>query len=111
MGLLADKIERAFKDRQHRTVEVPEWGMTLHVFPITLGQLSRINEETDPMKRLVRIILLRARDDKGEMIFDNLDAEAMLAKGIGLYGPEVIMRVCTELGVGEFTDEAAAEKN
>lgn len=111
MSKLAGKVARAFSSRQHRVVEVPEWGETIHVFPITLGQLSRINEETDPMKRLVRIILVRSRDEKGELLFDNEDAEALLAQGVGDYGPEVIMRVCTQLGLGEFTNEAAVEKN
>ena len=111
MGKLASKVTKAFQSRTHRVIEVPEWGETIHVFPITLGQLSRINEETDPMKRLVRIILIRARNEKGDLLFDNEVAEALLAQGVGDYGPEVIMRVCTQLGVGEFTDEAAAEKN
>ena len=111
MGDLARKVGRAFKERKHRLVEVPEWGMTLHVFPLTLGQLSRINEETDPMKRLVRVIMVRARKEDGQPLFDIDDAEALVGEGVGDYGPEVIMRVCTEMGSGEFTDEAAAEKN
>lgn len=111
MGRLAGKIAKAFESRQHRTIEVPEWGEIIHVYPITLGQLSRINEETDPMKRLIRVILVRSRNDKNELMYDNEDAEALLSQGVGPYGPEVIMRVCNELGIGEFTDEAAAEKN
>ena len=54
---------------------------------------------------------MRSRDEKGELLFDNEDAEALLAQGVGDYGPEVIMRVCTQLGLGEFTNEAAVEKN
>ena len=111
MSKLAGKVAKAFQSRTHRVIEVPEWGETIHVFPITLDQLSRINEETDPMKRLVRIILVRSRNEKGDLLFDNEDAEALLAQGVGDYGPEVIIRVCTQLGMGEFTDEAAAEKN
>ena len=111
MGSLAGKVGRAFKERKHRILEVPEWGMTLHIFPLTLGQLSRIQEETDPMKRLVRILMVRARDEKGEPLFDLEDCEALMAQGVGDFGPDVVMRVCTQIGAGEFADEAQAEKN
>ena len=111
MSKIAAKISKAFASRAHRVVEVPEWGETLHVFPLTLEQLSRINEESDPMRRLVRILMVRARKEDGTPLFDIEDAEAFLSKGVGPYGPEVMMRVCAELGAGDFPDEAAVEKN
>lgn len=112
MSALARKINAAFTARKSRVVTVPEWGVDIHVFPLTLGQLSRINEEKDPMKRLVQIILVRSRKEDGSLLFDAEDAEALMAEGVGAYGPDVIMRVCAQLGAGdEFPDEAAAEKN
>lgn len=111
MSALARKINAAFSARKSRVVTVPEWGVDIHVFPLTLGQLSRINDEKDPMKRLVQIILVRSRKEDGSLLFDAEDAEALMAEGVGPYGPEVIMRVCAELGDSEFPDEAAAEKN
>jgi len=111
MSSFASQVGRAYAGRQARTVRVPEWDLTIHVFPITLGQLSRIQEETDPMKRLVRIIMVRAKKEDGEPLFDLEDAEALVAKGVGDYGPDVVMRVCAELGDVEFPDEAQAEKN
>lgn len=110
MGSLATKIGQAFKDRKHRELEVPEWGVTIHVFPLTLGNLQRINEITDPMERLVRILLVRARKADGTPMFDLADCEALMAEGVGDYGPDVVMRVCAELG-DVPTDEAADEKN
>lgn len=111
MGALAAKIGQAFKDRTHRELEVPEWGVTIHVFPLTLGNLARINEETDPMRRLVRIIMVRARNADGTPMFDLADAEALMDKGTGDFGPDVVMRVCAELGDAVAPDEAEAEKN
>lgn len=111
MSALARKINANFAARKSRVVTVPEWGVDIHVFPLTLGQLSRINEEKDPMKRLVQIILVRSRKEDGTLLFDAEDAEALMAEGVGPYGPDVVMRVCAEMGVGEFANEAAAEKN
>lgn len=111
MSAFASKVSRAFKERKHRILEVPEWGVTIHVFPLTLGQLSRIQEETDPMKRLVRVLMVRARKADGTPLFDLEDCEALLAEGVDGFGPDVVMRVVTEIGVSEFTDEAQAEKN
>jgi len=111
MGALARKINQSFKERKFRLVEVPEWGVTIHVFPLTLGQLSRINEETEPMKRLVRVLFIRSRDAEGQPLFDQADIESLLAEGVGDYGPDVVMRVVSQLGDEEIPDEAAAEKN
>lgn len=111
MSALAQKISRAFAERKYRVVRVPEWDMDIHVFPLTLGQLSRINEETDPMKRLVRVLMVRARDEKGQPLFDLADAEALMAEGVGDYGPDVVARVCSQLGNDDIPDEAAVEKN
>lgn len=111
MGLLAKKVNESFKARKSRVLHVPEWGLDLHIFPLTLGQLARIKEETDDMRRLVRILLMRARKEDGTPIFDAEDCEALLAEGVGDYGPDVVMRVVTEIGAGEFDDEAQAEKN
>ena len=112
MGALARKINAAFTARKSRVVTVPEWGVDIHVFPITLGQLSRINEEKDPIKRMVEVVLIRSRKEDGTLLFDREDVEALIAEGVGPYGPDVVTRVCAQLGAGdEFPDEAAAEKN
>lgn len=111
MSALAGKVNAAFKARKSRIVHVPEWGLDIHVFPLTLGQLARIKEETEDMRRLVRVLLVRARKEDGSPLFDAEDAEALMAEGVGIYGPDVLMRVVMEIGAGEFQDEAAAEKN
>lgn len=111
MSALANKARAAFKARKSRVLHVPEWGLDLHIFPMTLGQLGRIKEEADELKRMVRILLVRARNEDGTPIFDADDAEALIAEGVDDYGPDVIIRVVTEMGAGDFTDEAQAEKN
>lgn len=112
MGALARKINQAFSARKSRIVSVPEWGVDIHVFPLTLGQLSRINEEKDPIKRMVEVVLMRSRKEDGTLLFDREDMEALVAEGVGSYGPDVVMRVCAQLGAGDdVPDEAAAEKN
>lgn len=111
MGALARKVALAYAARKSRVVHVPEWDLDIYVFPLTLGQLSRINEETDPIKRIVRVLMVRAKQANGEPLFDLEDAEALVSQGVGAYGPDVATRVCAELGEVEFPDEAQAEKN
>jgi hypothetical protein len=111
MGVLSRKVAQVYAGRKSRVVRVPEWDIDIHVFPLTLGQLSRINEETDPIKRLVRVLLVRAKKEDGEPLFDIEDAEALISQGVAAFGPDVVMRVCAELGEVEFPDEAQAEKN
>lgn len=111
MSAFARKVAQAYKARASRVVHVPEWEMDIHVFPLTLGQLSRINEETDPIKRIVRVLMVRAKQENGEPLFDLEDAEALVSQGVGGFGPDVVTRVCAELGEVEFPDEAQAEKN
>ncbi len=111
MGVLSTRIGRAFKERPHRIVRVPEWDLEIYVYPLTLGQLSRINAETDMMKRLIETLLIRARDKDGELLFDREDADALFSQGVGPYGPDVLIRVVSELGDVAFADEAQVEKN
>lgn len=111
MSAFSRKVAQEYKGRKSRVVRVPEWDVDIHVFPLTLGQLARINEETDPIKRIVRVLMVRAKQENGEPLFDVEDAETLVSQGVGCFGPDVVTRVCAELGEVDFPDEAQAEKN
>lgn len=112
MSGFAKKIEANFGARKSRVIRVPEWdNLEIHVFPLTMGQISRIDEESDDMKRVIRKLIVRARKEDGTPIFDAEDAEALLAQGVGPYGPDVVTRVVLEIQKEDRLDEAAVEKN
>jgi hypothetical protein len=109
----ADKVERAFAARVARVIVVPEWDLELHVFPVTIGQISKINAEEDSLRRAARIIQVRGKNADGRPVLDDADFEAMCMKGIGPYGPQVVVRVAAEI-MADFAsanDAEAAEKN
>lgn len=111
MSTFAKKISRVWNDRPHRVIRVPEWDLDIYVWPMTLGQLSRIREEKDEEKQILRILLVRARDEKGELLFDAEDIEAFFSQGVGRYGPDVVKEVVAKLGDVDYPDEAQDEKN
>lgn len=110
MGKLAAQIEKAFDRKQLRAIPVPEWGLTVYVYPLTLRQLSIINAEKDSFSRIARQLIVRAKDAEGAPLFDEEDFEKLLSHGMGPYGPEVVARVVTAMQAGDAPAEDA-EKN
>jgi len=110
MGRLAGKVEAAFARKRVHKVEVPEWELALHVFPITIGQLAAINAEADPYRRIVRSLIVRAKDDQGRPLFDEDDFDKLVSHGVEAYGPEVVARVVREMQAADAGPEDL-EKN
>lgn len=110
MGKLAAQIEKAFDRKKLRAVPVPEWDMTLYVYPLTLRQLSVINAEKDNFSRIARQLVVRAKDADGAPLFDEEDFEKLCSHGMGPYGPEVVARVVVAMQAGDESAEDA-EKN
>lgn len=105
MGFLARMIQEDFSGRQAREVEVPEWNKTLYVFPLTIGQLSAIEEEPNQYTRAARIIVTRGKNADGSPMFDEDDYKKMCSHGsVGRTSLEVIGRVAGEL----MADESSA---
>lgn len=111
MGKLADEIQATFAARGSRTVTVPEWnGRVLTVFPITIGQLTKIQGESDNFRRAARIIQVRAKNADGSAMFDEVDLETLCSHGVNAYGPVVVVRVAGEI-MADAPQEEAAEGN
>lgn len=111
MGKLADEVQAAFQARGSRTVTIPEWGnRVVTVFPITIGQLTKIQAETDDFRRAARIIQVRGKNADGSAMFDEVDFETLCTHGIGQYGPKVIVRVAGEI-MADIPAGEAAEGN
>lgn len=116
MGALAGKVEAAFAANEAREVVVPEWGLTLYVYPITLRQYSTILAPDDAVGKMLETIRVRGKNANGSPALDAADVDALLNRGTGDYGLGVVSRVAMEImrDVPGFaiTDEAvdSAEK-
>lgn len=109
MGALVKKIEEAFASKRANSVHVPEWGLTLTVFPITLGQLSRINEEVDVFRQAARTIQVRAKNPDGSPMFDDDDFEKLVSHGVDNFGPAVVHRVRRAMAAFDQVPEDVAD--
>ena len=110
MGRLVSKIEAAFARKRVQQVKVPEWDLVLYVFPITIGQLATINAEADPYRRIVRSLVVRAKDQEGRPLFDEDDFDKLVSHGVEAFGPDVVARVVREMQAADSAPEDA-EKN
>lgn len=113
MSGFADKVEKAYAGRQARVIRVPEWDLDLYVYPVTIGQISKINAEEDAVRRAARIVQVRGKTAEGKPALDENDLETLCMRGVGPYGPQVIVRVAAEIMAdwAGTNDAEAAEKN
>jgi hypothetical protein len=81
-----------------RTIEVPEWGTTFFVTPLTLKEQSVLHgwkERSREEQLLVyaRIIAMKAQDDKGARLFADKDYALLVEKDYQLLsrlGAEIV---------------------
>jgi len=94
-----------------RKIDIPEWGMAIYVAPLNVQQMGTIAAEENLGRRLARILVSRARDEKGTPLFGEAEFEAFVLNGTGKYGPEVLARVVGEIQSDYVLDVEEAEKN
>ena len=113
MSTFGDKVRAAYGARQARVVRVPEWDLDLHVWPVTIAQVTRINAETDSIRRAARIVQVRGKSATGEALISDADFEELCSFGMGPFGPQVVVRVAGEIMQDWVAqpDEQAAEGN
>jgi hypothetical protein len=110
MGVLRQKVLDAYKEVGSRVIEVPEWDMQLHIFPMTLAQLSAIESKTDVIDKALEILKQRACDENGNKLFDDADIAALRNFGVGEYGLEFINKISEQMNSDLIVDEDAAKK-
>jgi hypothetical protein len=81
MSQFAEKIKRHYAGLALGKVEVPEWEVTIHVRPATIGQSATILKEVDQFRQACRLIQIRAKKEDGSPLFDESDFEAMVSHG------------------------------
>jgi hypothetical protein len=97
MPSLIEQIDAAWERRERREVDVPEWGVKFCVWPITLKQLSLIQGEADPFLRALRIIQVRGKTESGLQMIDQATYDKLAQRGVGPFGPDVVVRVAGQI--------------
>ena len=113
MGKLAGMIESDFRNRKARVVEVPEWDMSLYIFPLTIGQLETIEAEVGIYKQACRAIVTRSKNEDGSPMFDEQDFAKMIThSGSGRFTLKILGRIKREImaDIDEREPEVIAEE-
>lgn len=79
MSEYAEKIKRHYAGLALGTVAVPEWDVTLHIRPATIGQSAEILKEHDQFRQACRLIQVRAKKEDGSPLFDQQDFDVMVS--------------------------------
>ena len=109
MSDFSERIVEAFKAVEMRSIVIEEWDATIYVRPVTVLQLSEIWAEPDTFLRAVKTIRIRAKNADGSPFITTGEADYLIKKGLGKYGPKVIARVATEIDQ-DIPDQEGVEK-
>lgn len=106
MSAFVERIKSHYAGLPLGTVDVPEWGVTMHIRPATIGQSAEILKEADQFRQACRLIQVRAKKEDGLPLFDDADFEAMVSHG----EVTVINRVVDDImSIGDM-EEGEAKK-
>lgn len=94
---MPSSIKRYFDElsEERSTIEIPEWGKTVYVGPLTMAQYRLIADakKVSDSECALTIIRACAKDEKGRPAFDSEEQE-----DLRLYGtPAVILRVADQI--------------
>lgn len=96
MSEILDRITAHFDSLGKRTIEVPEWGCTIHATPVTIAERNRIYKNSkgdNDYATLVRMIVVKATDADGKPMFNAADEPKLLNHA----DSTVIVRVAAEI--------------
>jgi hypothetical protein len=99
-------------DRKHEIVSCPEWACDVHVYSLTVGQLTRLEKTASDETSndfIAQVVYLCACDSKGIRIFSKGDVEALQDKHPAPMAR--ISKVAMQLSNSGGSPEALAEKN
>lgn len=99
MSEAISKITSHFEALGTRVIEVPEWGLTIYSTPVTVAERNRIYSKgggDNDFELLVRILIEKARNEKGEKLFTIADKAVLIQKA----DSSVLIRVATEIMSG-----------
>lgn len=109
MSRLIDEAVAHFSNREVRSIEVPEWNVTLYAKKLTLDDKSRWAKraEGDATDYIVYACIFGLQDDKGEQVF-GLEDKVKLKKSVD---PEIVTRLGNFALALDAESEEEREKN
>lgn len=95
MSEILEKAKSHFRERLEggmESVEVPEWGVTIHFKPETLRQRAAVHKaaQTSIADGLVEKLIQRALDADGKPLFKGVHRTELLRE----VDPDVVTRIC-----------------
>jgi len=97
---LAEKIKANYKDNAApvKLESVPdEWETDIYIYPKTLGQMIEIESETDPIRKAIKTLVIRAKNDQGTRVFSDEDERTLISYGVEPYGSETLLDIYKEI--------------
>jgi len=102
MSAFSGKLKELRANAPMRSFEVPEWGLTVYVGPLTIGQVRAYSGEDDPFKRACRLIQVRAKDAEGQFLFDEEDYNTMITVGL----TDTVFKVAARIAEDDNSEDA-----
>jgi hypothetical protein len=67
-----DLVREHFASLGTKTIEVPEWKLTIYATPVTLSEKNKLYRKSrdNDMELLVDVLILKATDAEGKKLFD-----------------------------------------
>jgi hypothetical protein len=98
-----DKAVEHFDSFEVNQIDVPEWDCVVYYTPFTLAEKKKLLKfaKSDDIEFLIRTLILKARDEQGEPMFDVGDRVTLLNK----VSDVVITRVVNEISAVPDMDE------
>lgn len=93
---LADAIAAHWAAMQRQTIEVPEWGATIHFDPLTLAERDRLRSYAGN-EQLAEVLILKAEDGAGARIFTKADKHQLMHAA----APSIVARVAERMLVAD----------
>ena len=100
MSEFTKELEKLFNDSDPEIVEAEGWPEPYDKFwiwPITLGQLQAIDEETDVYKKAAKVLLVRCKTEDGKRIFTQHDIDKLMSHGVGKFGPAMVVKLASAI--------------
>lgn len=91
-----DKVKAHYDSLSRRVIKVPEWDLDIHATPLTVAERRQIYsgvEDGDEHTPIVRILMIKARDEKGDPIFSKADEPHLMHHA----SPAVLFRVAADI--------------
>ncbi len=98
-----EKAVAHFGDLEVKQIDVPEWETVVYASPFTMAEKKKLLKfaKDDDLEFLVRALILKATDKKGDLLFDLSDKPTLMHK----VDPDVITRVVTAFSASPSVEE------